>query len=150
MIIGVVGWVLFFIIVLIVLAIIAVRSSSIKGALDMSTVNAARAAAKQRGWRQTSPPQFSPSIPTSVDAGKLHALGKAAMGKKELEKVDIDVKTRKRGKKRRADGPKGIVDVLNCPPLSHFHYELVVGNGIGERRSKMRSLLSSGHGKCGG
>src|SRR6476619_2789803 len=53
-------------------------------------------------------------------------------GMKSAEKVDTDVKIKKHGKKKHAGGPKGIVDVLNCPPLSHFHYELVVGNGIGE------------------
>jgi hypothetical protein len=54
------------------------------------------------------------------------------MGKKELKRIDTDVKVKKHGKKKRAGGPKGIVDVLNCPPLSHFYYELVVGNGIGD------------------
>jgi hypothetical protein len=53
-------------------------------------------------------------------------------GMKSAEKVDTDVKIKKHGKKKQAGGPKGIVDVLNCPPLSHFHYELVVGNGIGD------------------
>ncbi len=42
------------------------------------------------------------------------------------------MKIKKRGKKKRDGGPKGIVDVLSCPPSSHFHYELVVGNGIGD------------------
>jgi hypothetical protein len=51
---------------------------------------------------------------------------------KALTRIDTDVKVKKHGKKKRAGGPKGIVDVLNCPPLSHFYYELVVGNGIGD------------------
>jgi hypothetical protein len=46
--------------------------------------------------------------------------------------MDSDVKTRKRGKKQQPRRASGIVDVLNCRPLSHSHYELVVGNGIGE------------------
>ena len=54
------------------------------------------------------------------------------MGKKDEKRLDADAKTKKRGKKKRVGGPKGIVDVLSCPPLSRFYYELVVGNGIGE------------------
>jgi hypothetical protein len=46
--------------------------------------------------------------------------------------LDTDVKSKKRPKKKSFGGPKGIVDVLNCPPLSRFHCELVVGNGIGD------------------
>jgi len=46
--------------------------------------------------------------------------------------MESDVKPKKRGKKRQGGKAKSIVDVLNCPPLSQFHYELVVGNGIGE------------------
>jgi len=54
------------------------------------------------------------------------------MGKKDEKRLDADAKTKKRGKKKRVGGPKGIVDVLSCPPLSRFYYELVVGNGIGD------------------
>ncbi len=54
------------------------------------------------------------------------------MGKKDVKKPDADTRPKKSGKKNRVGGPKGIVDVLNCPPLSHFYCELVVGNGIGE------------------
>jgi len=54
------------------------------------------------------------------------------MGKKDERRLDADAKTKKRGKKKRVGGPKGIVDVLGCPPLSRFYYELVVGNGLGE------------------
>jgi hypothetical protein len=54
------------------------------------------------------------------------------MGRKDDRKLDADTKTKKRGKKRRVGGPKGIVDVLNCPPLSRFYCELVVGNGLGD------------------
>ncbi len=80
----------------------------------------------------------------AVDAGQRRQLDLAAgpevawilrisgVRKKELKRIDTDVKVKKHGKKKRAGGPKGIVDVLNCPPLSHFHYELVVGNGIGD------------------
>ena len=54
------------------------------------------------------------------------------MGRREDRKLDADGKLRKREKKRREGGPKrGIVDVLACPPATRFHYELVVGNGIG-------------------
>ena len=36
-------------------------------------------------------------------------------------------------KKKEVTGPKrGIVDVLHCPPIGKFYYELVVGNGIGD------------------
>jgi hypothetical protein len=47
------------------------------------------------------------------------------MGKKE---------ERKRVKKKREGGQAkpGIVDVLHCAPIASFHYELVVGNGIGD------------------
>ena len=54
------------------------------------------------------------------------------MGKKDDKRIDPDLRAKKRGKKKRVAGPKGIVDVLNCPPVTRFHYELVVGNGIGE------------------
>ena len=54
------------------------------------------------------------------------------MGKKDEKRVDADAKTRKRAKKKRVGGPKGIVEVLGCPPMSRFYYELVVGNGIGD------------------
>lgn len=54
------------------------------------------------------------------------------MGKKEPRKVDTITAGKRHGKKRRSQESTGIVDVLNCPPLSQFHYELVVGNGIGE------------------
>jgi hypothetical protein len=54
------------------------------------------------------------------------------MGKKDEKRLDADAKTKKRAKKKRVGGPKGIVEVLNCPPLSRFYYELVVGNGIGD------------------
>ena len=54
------------------------------------------------------------------------------MGKKVVKKPDQDVRIKKRGKKKREGGPKGIIDVLNCPPMSRFYFELVVGNGIGE------------------
>ena len=54
------------------------------------------------------------------------------MGKKDEKRLDADAKTKKRGKKKRVGGPKGIVDVLGCPPISRFYYELVVGNGIGD------------------
>jgi hypothetical protein len=54
------------------------------------------------------------------------------MGKKEEKKLDVDLKSRKRDKKRK-DAPRhGIVDVLACAPVAKFHCELVVGNGIGE------------------
>jgi len=54
------------------------------------------------------------------------------MGKREEKKFDGEVKPKKRDKKRKEGAPKhGIVDVMNCPPLARFHYELVVGNGIG-------------------
>ncbi len=55
------------------------------------------------------------------------------MGKKEERKLDSDAKLKKRERKKREGAPKrGIVDVLSCPPVAHFHYELVVGNGIGD------------------
>jgi hypothetical protein len=54
------------------------------------------------------------------------------MGKKDEKRLDADAKTKKRSKKKRVGGPKGIVDVLSCPPSSRFYYELVVGNGIGD------------------
>lgn len=53
------------------------------------------------------------------------------MGKKEDRRADPTLHAKKRGKKKWAAGPRGIVDVLNCPPLTRFHCELVVGNGIG-------------------
>ena len=55
------------------------------------------------------------------------------MGRKEERKLDSEAKLKKREKKRKEGAPKrGIVDVLNCPPVARFHYELVVGNGIGD------------------
>ncbi len=55
------------------------------------------------------------------------------MGKKEERKLDSDAKLKKRERKKKEGAPKrGIVDVLNCPPVARFHYELVVGNGIGD------------------
>ena len=54
------------------------------------------------------------------------------MGKKIDKKLVPDARSKKRGKKKREGGPKGIIDVLNCPPTSRFYCELVVGNGIGE------------------
>lgn len=55
------------------------------------------------------------------------------MGKREDKKLDADGKLKKREKKKKESGPRrGIVDVLACPPMARFHYELVVGNGIGE------------------
>ena len=55
------------------------------------------------------------------------------MGRKEEKKLDTEAKLKKRDKKRKEGAPKpGIVDVLNCPPVARFHYELVVGNGIGD------------------
>ena len=54
------------------------------------------------------------------------------MGKKVDKKLDPAARSKKRAKKKREGGPKGIIDVLNCPPASRFHFELVVGNGIGE------------------
>ena len=54
------------------------------------------------------------------------------MGKREDKKLDADGKLKKREKKKKDSGPRrGIVDVLACPPVARFHYELVVGNGIG-------------------
>jgi hypothetical protein len=47
------------------------------------------------------------------------------MGRRE------DKRPEKRDKKRKDTPRHGIVDVLACPPLARFHYELVVGNGIG-------------------
>lgn len=54
------------------------------------------------------------------------------MGKKEEKKLDADLKVRKRDKKKKDSARHGIVDVLACAPVAKFHYELVVGNGIGE------------------
>jgi len=55
------------------------------------------------------------------------------MGKREIKKPDADGKLKKREKKKKEAGPRrGIVEVLACPPMARFHYELVVGNGIGE------------------
>ncbi len=55
------------------------------------------------------------------------------MGKRDDRRIDMDVKVRKRSKRGKEAMPKhGIVDVLACAPVSRFHYELVVGNGIGE------------------
>ena len=55
------------------------------------------------------------------------------MGKKQDRKIELDSKPKKRDKKRREGAPQyGIVDVLDCHPFARFHYELVVGNGIGE------------------
>jgi len=54
------------------------------------------------------------------------------MGKRVDKKLDADTKLKRREKKKKASGPRrGIVEVLACPPLARFHYELVVGNGIG-------------------
>jgi hypothetical protein len=64
------------------------------------------------------------------------------MGKREEKKLDAEGrpregkpregKPRKREKKKKEGGPRrGIVEVLACPPVARFHYELVVGNGIG-------------------
>jgi hypothetical protein len=55
------------------------------------------------------------------------------MGKKEDKRLDSDARSKKRDKKKKDGAPRqGIVDVMNCPPLARFHYELVVGNGIGD------------------
>ncbi len=54
------------------------------------------------------------------------------MGKREEKKPEVDARLKKRDKKRRPGPGYGIVDVLACPPISTFHYELVVGNGIGD------------------
>lgn len=55
------------------------------------------------------------------------------MGKREGHHPEMDMKVKKRDKRRKDHSPRhGIVDVLACAPLSRFHYELVVGNGIGE------------------
>jgi hypothetical protein len=55
------------------------------------------------------------------------------MGRKEDRRLEGEVKLKKRDKKKKEAGPRrGIVDVLGCPPIARFHYELVVGNGIGE------------------
>jgi hypothetical protein len=56
------------------------------------------------------------------------------MGKKEERRLDLDVRLKKRDKKRKEGAVRkpGIVDVLNCAPVARFHCELVVGNGIGE------------------
>jgi hypothetical protein len=55
------------------------------------------------------------------------------MGKREDKKLDADSRPRKREKKKKEGGPRRwIVDVLACPPAAKFHYELVVGNGIGD------------------
>jgi hypothetical protein len=56
------------------------------------------------------------------------------MGRKVEKKLEGDAKQKKRDKKKKeVTGPKrGIVDVLHCPPIGKFYYELVVGNGIGD------------------
>jgi len=55
------------------------------------------------------------------------------MGKRDDRHTEMDVKVRKRDKRQKEGPPRrGIVDVLACAPVSRFHYQLVVGNGIGE------------------
>jgi len=55
------------------------------------------------------------------------------MGKRNERRIDTELRTRKRDKSRKDEAPRrGIVEVLACAPVSRFHYELVVGNGIGE------------------
>src|SRR5450432_3155311 len=53
------------------------------------------------------------------------------MGKKDVKRPE-GARPKKSAKKKRVGGPKGIIDVLNCPPLSRFYCELVVGNGLGD------------------
>jgi len=51
------------------------------------------------------------------------------MGKKS----DPDGKGKKRSKKKKAYASLPIEEALACPPTATFFYELVVGNGIGDR-----------------
>ncbi len=53
------------------------------------------------------------------------------MGKKDVKKFDADGK-KKRGKKKKAFVAP-VEDALACPPSTSFFYELVVGNGIGQK-----------------
>ena len=55
------------------------------------------------------------------------------MGKRDDRYTEMDAKARKRDKRvKDASSRHSIIDVLACAPVSRFHYELVVGNGIGE------------------
>lgn len=53
------------------------------------------------------------------------------VGKKGGKKAGTEVKSRKRGKKKKTT-TSPIEDALACPPVAQFFHELVVGNGIGE------------------